>query len=292
MQAGRPYWRGSCKRRRKAASSGCYRQNPGRNTGSPAVLVAEIVIHRSRIRIPSRVQALIAAALGACLLGALAVVAWPGSADSAPLHKVVLGTTASSPTPACPAQTKPVVKECQAVGKATIFQSLAGKSVKPYLVPFAGKIVSWSISLARPTPKERKFFNDFYGSPSEARIAVLRKVKKRKPPVYQLVRQSPLEQLNGYFGQTPIFTLDHPLNVIPGQIVALSLPTWAPNWAINLSGNNTWRASRKSNRCADNDIQKYSHAQVRVGTKRQYGCYFTNSRLLYTATLVKKPRGR
>ena len=116
-----------------------------------------------------------------------------------------------------------MVKECQAVGKATIFQSLAGNSVKPYLVPFAGKIVSWSISLARPTPKERKFFNDFYGSPSEARIAVLRQVKKRKPPVYKLVRQSPLEQLNGYFGQTPIFTLDHPLNVIPGQIVALSL---------------------------------------------------------------------
>ena len=28
------------------------------------------------------------------------------------------------------------------------------------------------------------------------------------------------------------------------------------------------------------------------GRKRQYGCYFTNSRLLYTATVVKKPRNR
>ena len=114
------------------------------------------------------------------------MVAWPGSADSAPLHKVVLGKTSSSPDPACPAKSRMiggrtiVVKECQAVGKATIFQSLAGKSVKPYQVPFAGKIVSWSITLSRPSPKERKFFNDFYGSPSEARIAVLRKVKKRK----------------------------------------------------------------------------------------------------------------
>ncbi len=260
------------------------------------MLVAEIVIHGSRIRIPSRAQALIVAAVGACLI-ALAIVAWPGSADSAPLHKVVLGKTSSSPEPACPAKSRViggrtiVVKECQAVGRATIFQSLSGRTVKPYQVPFAGKIVSWSITLSRPTRKERKFFNDFYGSPSEARIAVLRKVKRRKPPVYKLVRQSPLEQLNGYFGQTPVFTLDHPLNVIPGQMVAISLPTWAPNWAINLSDNNTWRSSRRSDRCADNDIKKDSHAQVRIGSKRQYGCYFTNSRLLYTATVVKKPRG-
>ena len=89
---------------------------------------------------------------------------------------------------------------------------------------------------------------------------MLRKVKKRKknPPVYKLVRQSPLEQLNGYFGQTPTFVLDHPLNVIPGQMVALSLPTWAPNWAINLSDNNTWRSSRKSDpvrRQRDQEVQ-------------------------------------
>ncbi len=264
------------------------------------MLVAEIVTHGFRSHMPSRARALLAAAAAACLLGGLAVVAWADSADSAPLFKTVLGKTASSPEPACPAKSRViggrtvVIKECQAVGKATLFQSLAGNDVKPYQVPFAGKIVAWSITLSRPTSKERKFFNDFYGSPSEARISILRKVKKRKknPPVYKLVRQSPLEQLNGYFGQTPTFTLDHPLNVIPGQMVALSLPTWAPNWAINLSDNNTWRSSRKSTRCDDNEIQKYSHAQVRVGTKRQYGCYFTNSRLLYTATLIKKPRQR
>ncbi|MGZ8666422.1 MAG: hypothetical protein ACXWZM_04860 [Solirubrobacterales bacterium] len=264
------------------------------------MLVAEIVIHGFRLHMPSRARALLVAAAAACLLAGLSVVAWPGSADSAPLFKVVLGKTSSSPEPACPSKSRMiggrtiVVKECQAVGKATIFQSLAGNEVKPYQVPFAGKIVAWSITLSKPTPKERKFFNDFYGSPSAARIAVLRKVKKRKknPPIYRLVRQSPLEQLNGYFGQTPTFALEHPLNVIPGQMVAISLPTWAPNWAINLSDNNTWRSSRRSTRCADNEIKKYSHAQVRIGTKRQYGCYFANSRLLYTATLVKKPRNR
>lgn len=254
------------------------------------MLLAEIVPHGSRTALPGRARSLIAATVAACLLGALAVVAWPGSADSAPLRVVVLGKTSSTPKPACPARATPPIRECQAVGKATIFQSLAGDTVKPYLVPFDGKIVSWSISLSKPSGKERKFFSDYYGSPSQARIAVLRRVPKKKPPVYKLVRQSPIEELNNYFGQTPTFALAHPLNVIAGQTVALTLPTWAPNWAINLTSNNSWRSSRQSDKCGDDKIKDFSHAQVKIGSKRQYGCYFTNSRLLYSATVVKKPR--
>jgi len=260
------------------------------------VFVSQIVNHGFRIHAPRRARSLLAAAAAACLLCALAVVSWPGNADSAPLRMVVLGKTSSTPAPACPAKSRViggqtiVVKACQAVGRATIFQSLAGDTVKPYLAPFDGKIVSWSISLSKPTGKERKFFNDVYGSPSQARIAVLRPVPNEKPPVYKLVRQSPAQQLNGYFGQTVTFALDHPLNVVAGQMIGLTLPTWAPNWAINLASNNSWRSSRQSDKCADSYITKgLTHPQTKIGSKRQYGCYFTGSRLLYSATLVKKP---
>ncbi len=211
---------------------------------------------------------------------------------------VVLGKTSSTPKPACPAKDKViggqtiVVRECLAVGRATVFQSLAGDTVKPFLVPFDGKIVSWSITLSKPTMKERKFFASIFGSPSEARIAVLRKVPNEKPPVYKLVRQSPAQELNGYFGQTPTFVLDHPLNAVAGQVIGLTLPTWAPSWTGPvLSANNSWRASRQSDKCTDKYVSKgLTHPQVKIGSKRQYGCYFTNSRFIYTATLVKKPR--
>ena len=87
---------------------------------------------------------------------------------------------------------------------------MAGGVPDPYVVPFDGKIVAWSIALSRPsredsakTTDEVGFFNDFLGSPSQARIGVLRRLEDSKPPRYKLVRQSPLMTLNPYFGSTP-----------------------------------------------------------------------------------------
>ncbi len=178
----------------------------------------------------------------------------------------------------------------------TGFQAIAGGVDQPYEAPFDGKIVAWSITLARPsrtdsktTTNEVSFFNEFLGSPSEARIGVLRPVEGSKPPQYTLVRQSPLEVLNPYFGSSPIFALEHPLSVLRGQIVALTVPTWAPMFAFNVSSEETWRGSRLEGHCASKEDIQGGHPQQGVGKTKTYGCYYSNARLLYTATLVKKP---
>lgn len=210
----------------------------------------------------------------------------PAGATSATPVIRVLGASELPPKPACPATAS---ANCMAVGKVTVFQSMAGLNRRPYVVPFRGKIVSWSITLARPTAAEIRGFNDFYGKPAQARIAVLRRVGKSKPPVYKMVRQSPIQDLTRHFGRTVHFALDRPLTVLKDQIVALTIPTWAPNWAINLPEDNAWRASRSRKRCNDSDIQQYSRPHQKVRSDRQYGCYFTNTRFLYTATVVKEP---
>ena len=210
----------------------------------------------------------------------------PATASSATPVIRVLGASELPPKPACPATDS---ANCMAVGKVTVFQSMAGLSKRPFVVPFRGKLVSWSITLARPTAAEIRGFNDFYGKPAQARVSVLRRVGKSKPPVYKMVRQSPVQELNRYFGRTVHFALDRPLTVLKDHVVALTIPTWAPNWAINLPEDNAWRASRAKNRCNDSDIQQYSRPQQKVGSDRQYGCYFTNTRFLYTATVVKEP---
>jgi hypothetical protein len=133
------------------------------------------------------------------------------------------------------------------------------------------------------------FFNDFLGTPSQARIGILRPVEDSKPPKYTLVRQSPIETLNPYFGSTPVFALDHPLTVLKGQIVALTIPTWAPMFALNLSPENTWRGSRLPEHCISREDVQGEHPQQGVGKTKTYGCYYSEARLLYTATLVKKP---
>jgi len=233
-----------------------------------------------------------------CLLALLVVIARPPGADSAPLRVLVLGQTSETPPPSCPGKivNNIEITPCRVEGHVTGFQAIADGVPRPYEAPFEGKIVAWSITLSKPSTRETKtttdevgFFNDFLGTPSQARIGVLRPVEDSKPPKYKLVRQSPLETLNSYFGSTPLFALDHPLTVLKGQVVALTIPTWAPMFAFNVSEDNTWRGSRLPEHCASKQDIQGGHPQQGVGKIKTYGCYYTNARLLYTATLVKKP---
>jgi hypothetical protein len=234
----------------------------------------------------------------ACLLAALVAVAAPREADSAPLRVVVLGQTSEAPPPSCPGEivNNVEITPCRVEGHVTGFQSIADGVPRPYEAPFEGKIVAWSITLAKPSTVETKtttdevgFFNDFLGTPAQARIAVLRPIEDSKPPKYKLLRQGPIEILNPYFGSTPVFALDHPLTVLQGQVVALTIPTWAPMFAFNVSADNTWRGSRLPEHCSSKEDIQGEHPQQGVGKIKTYGCYYSNARLLYTATLVKKP---
>jgi hypothetical protein len=248
--------------------------------------------------LPSRRRAAIAFAVAACLAVLVATFA-PGSADSAPLTVTVLGQTAETPPASCPGKivNNVEVKPCRVEGHITGFQSIADGIARPYEAPYDGKIVAWSITLAKPSTAETEtttdevgFFNEFLGEPSEARIGILKPIEGTNPPKYTLVRQSPLEVLNPYFGTTPIFALRHPLSILQGQVVALTVPTWAPMFAFNVSSENTWRGSRLPEHCSSKEDIQDGHPQQGVGKTKTYGCYYSNARLLYTATLVKNPK--
>ncbi len=239
----------------------------------------------------------VAAAL-VCLLVAACATAWPGSADSAPVRVVVLGQTSTTPPPSCPGKIVNGVEviPCRVDGHVTGYQTLAAGVSEPYEAPFDGKIVAWSITLAQPSRKATKttadelgFFDEFLGSPSEARIGVLRPVEGSKPPKFVLARQSPIQILNHYFGGKVVFALEHPLTILRGQVVALTVPTWAPMFAFGVSGENTWRGSRKEKHCSSRQDIQGGHPQQGVGKSKSYGCFYSEARLLYTATLVKQP---
>src|SRR5262245_50026077 len=132
---------------------------------------------------PRRAWALLTVA-GLVFAGLVAIAAAP--ADSAPLRTVVLGQTAEAPPASCPGKVVNNVEitPCRVEGHVTGFQAIAGGVPKPYEVPFDGKIVAWSITLAKPskvesatTTDEVGFFNDFLGEPSMARIGILRPVE-------------------------------------------------------------------------------------------------------------------
>jgi hypothetical protein len=77
--------------------------------------------------------------------------------------------------------------------------------------------------------------------------------------------------------------------VLQGQTVALTVPTWAPMFAFNVSEESTWRGSRLPKHCSSKEDIQGGHPQQGVGKTKTYGCYYSNARLLYTATIVKGP---
>lgn len=222
----------------------------------------------------------------------LAIALGTGAAGAAP-RMVVLGAAAPA-TPSCP-------NNCQAVGKTTGFQTKITGAANPFVVPFRGSIVAWSIKTGAPSTKpnpnnnnqsDMEFFNKTFGGPPRARIAVLKPIRKKikvGKPIYKLKKQSPVEELSDFLGQTTTFTLDVPLRVKPGQIVALSVPTWVPAFAVNQSANTKWQASRRKGSCNDTADILAGSPQEGIGTRRAYGCVYKTARLLYSATVVADP---
>lgn len=219
--------------------------------------------------------------LGALACALLLLVSLAGRSDAArvPQTTVILGNTATEPDPSCPGL------PCQAVGSVTGFQVDNGQTKLPFLVPHDGTIKAWTLTLAQPTNSQRTFFNGFFGTPPEARLAILRRVSGTVPPKYKLLRQGSIKVLSPYLGQTVKFGAN--LEVEKGDIVGLTVPTWAPTFAQNLSTANVWRASREPEACKNSTDIRQGEPQQKVGSRVTYGCKYTTARLLYTATLVE-----
>lgn len=225
---------------------------------------------------PSRLAAAVALLAGLALLVPLAAGA--GAADSSKTT-VVLGSTATTPDPSCPDL------PCQAVGSVTGFQVSTAQSSLPFRVNRDGKVKAWTLTLAQPTNQQRSFFNGFFGTPPEARLSILRRVPGTEPPRYNLRSQGSIHVLTPYLGQTVRFGASLPVE--KGDIVALTIPTWAPAFAQDLTSKDSWRASREEGRCTNTTDVRQGQPQEKVGVRATYGCRYSTARLLYTATVVE-----
>ena len=249
-------------------------------------------------------------------------------ADAKSDRRITLGKASRKLEPNCG---KDFSRDCVVEGKVTGYQVKRSRSARkrPFVVPWSGKVISWSISLARPTtrdidadgatrPAQKPFFDDLFGDPATARISILRRIKKNEKgaPQYRMVRQGPVEKLNPHFGTTVHFALERPLNVIRDQVVALTIPTWAPAlWKPRVCNFNsvtgvldpdacrraeeryTWRASRSAKLCRlgtnpntgrPNKALANTRPQQKVNSERRYGCYYGSNTLVYSATVVGK----
>jgi hypothetical protein len=206
----------------------------------------------------------------AAVLGALLLAA-PASA-----RIIEIGQTATPAAPTCPAN------PCLAVSRTTGYQAKVLDSREAYVIPRDGRIVAFSVSLGKPDKRQIAFFDENFGAAS-AGITILRRGERL---FGRMVTASPIYPLKNYFGQTVQFPLPQALDVERGQVVALTVPTWAPALTGLLDDGSSWRASRPVGGCDDTDRQT---AQQAPGALTQYRCLY-KARLTYSATLITKPQ--
>src|SRR5882757_2703730 len=203
----------------------------------------------------------------------------PAAAPATLSEVGVIGSTNPATVPSCPGS------PCLAVSRTTGFQVKVGKVHSPLFVPRTGSIVAWTITLGKPNATQIKFFNTNEGGESEAGIAVLRPQKKPNL-TYKLIAQSPLLKLEPYFGKSAQFPLASTIKVKKGDIIALTVPSWAPALALGFGNDTSWRASRPKAQCSSTSAQTDHTA---VGSAVQYFCLYQTARLTYSATLISTP---
>jgi hypothetical protein len=243
----------------------------------------------------------------------VALCALPAVAN-ATLTEIGLNARTKAPTsPSCPGN------PCLAVSRTTGFQVSVGSLTAPLTIPKAGRIVAWTIALSRPTSSQIKFFNEHEGGTAAAGIAILRPKRsshakahiaadapakggssspagsgKKKPSQgasqsgYTVVAQSPVVPLETYFGGIAEFPLEKTLEVQTGDVVALTVPTWAPALTLGFGKTTGWRASRPNtkNGCEETSVQT---AQTKIGSSNPFACVYHEARLTYSATLISTP---
>jgi hypothetical protein len=214
------------------------------------------------------------------LLGSLALALALPAVAPATLNEVGLLPNTTPPTvPSCPAS------PCLAVSRTTGFQAKVGAVNKPLVVRRTGSLVGWTIMLGKPNATQIKFFNANEGGVAQAGIAILR--AQPKPNLaFKLVAQSPPIALQRYFGKTVEFPLETTLPVKKGDVVALTVPTWAPALALGFGHETSWRASRAKGQCASTSSLS---THTTIGSSVQYFCLYQTARLAYSATVISTP---
>ncbi len=208
---------------------------------------------------------------------------------------IELGRTASPlVAPACPKGASP--SQCYIIlTRTTALQTVSDGAKYPTKVKKNGWIVAFTVGLSNlssSTSTERSFLhtlNRNYGGAPQLAITVLKPERRNK---YAVTAESPVFHLTPFLGQVlqeplslpPSFTQFTALPVAKGDLVGLTVPTWAPVLSYNLNPRRfAYRQSRLHN-CKN--AAATQTAQQAVGASTRYLCNYPGTRVEYSVTEV------
>ena len=215
---------------------------------------------------------------------------------------VELGQTATPlAPPACPKGAP--LSQCKIVlERTTAVQSTSDAKVNPTRVSQAGWIVAFTVGLSNLSTNagtEHTLLHRLdlaYGGTPQLVLTVLKPGPNNQ---YTVAAQSGTYHLIPFLGQVlqeplslpPSFTGLTALPVKAGDVIAVTVPTWAPVLSYNLTASKfAYRQSRTGN-CKNAAASQT--AQTKVGATGQYLCSYTGTRVEYSATeIVNAPYPR
>jgi hypothetical protein len=224
-----------------------------------------------------------------------AVVAAGAGASPAAARLIELGATSTAPlvAPTCP--TGVSAANCTIIlTQVTALETIRANIAYPTTVRRAGYVVGFSLGLSQLSTSRSKalqaikFLNATYGGAAEAAITVLKPVGSKRLRQWQVVGESPAYHLSQYLGEVVQFPLATALRVVPGETIALSVPTWAPVLSFNLPLKSYAYRQSRSTGCSAPAAS--SQAQTVVGAPAVgYNCNYAGTRVEYTATEITSP---
>ncbi|HEX8741575.1 MAG TPA: hypothetical protein VF712_00435 [Thermoleophilaceae bacterium] len=205
----------------------------------------------------------------------LALAAAPAGA-SADVREV--GQPEPFPAASCP-------ENCQAIAQVSGYNVEIGKSKNTFRINRPGRVVAFTLRLGEPNADQLNYFKTTFGARSQARVSILKPARTKQR--HRLLAQSELFDLEPYFGTTPTFALKRSLPVLKGNIIAITVPTWAPAFAHGLANEFAWRSSHHDDDCTS--ATPPPAAQMSINSLRIFGCFYRTARLLYSVSYVLDP---
>jgi hypothetical protein len=234
--------------------------------------------------LPALIAAVSAPAAAALLLPAAA------SAGTVQIGQTKTPLTA----PSCPKGTS--ASNCNIVlERTTALQAKSDGVGNPTVVKHDGWIVSFTVGLSRLSSNAKTVhsllhgLDTSYGGVPKLALTVLKPGRKGK---YTVVAQSSEYHLIPFLGKVltqpmslpPKFSSFTALPVKRGDVVALTVPTWAPVLTYNLNASKFAYRQSRTNNCTQ--AAGGQTAQLKVGSSKRYGCSYTGTRVQYSATEV------
>ena len=233
---------------------------------------------RPRRRVRHPIVRVIAAASAAAILA-------PVLAAATPRRNVTVGGRPG--VPACPPKL-PVGQCALVLGRASAFTTTDNGQRDVTTVTQPGVLSAGLLGVSALTPdrvtraRDVQYLNRVYGGAPSAVVTVLSPVGAGRNRQWVVMAQSRRFNLSASLGRVARLPFTPQLAVLPGDVVALTTPTWAPVLRIGLSANRFAYRQSRPGRCAHAPTGAF--APFAFGGSSAYACAYAGTTVELAAT--------